>query len=99
MSTSPTTTNSHPHPGDWLATEMLEPMGISQYRLARDLHIAESQVSRLVNGRIGVTAAMAVKLEAYFGLEARFWLTLQENYDLAEARATVDTSDIVPHSA
>ncbi|WP_297009416.1 HigA family addiction module antitoxin [uncultured Corynebacterium sp.] len=99
MSTSPTTTNNHPHPGEWLVTEMLEPMGISQYRLAKDLHVAESQISRIVRGQAGITAPMALKLEAYFGLDARFWLNLQYNYDLAEARATVDTADITPHSA
>ncbi|WP_312981179.1 hypothetical protein [Corynebacterium sp.] len=46
MSTSPTTTNNHPHPGDWLVSEMLETMGITQYRLAKDIHVAESQISR-----------------------------------------------------
>jgi len=78
---------------------MLEPMGISQYRLAQDLHVAESQVSRIVRGQAGITAAMALKLERYFGMDATFWLNLQYNYDLAEARATVDTRDITPHTA
>lgn len=59
MSTSPTITNNHPHPGDWLVSEMLEPMNITQYHLAKDIHVAESQISRLVHGRIGISAAMA----------------------------------------
>ncbi|AGF73060.1 hypothetical protein A605_10300 [Corynebacterium halotolerans YIM 70093 = DSM 44683] len=75
---------------------MVEPSGLTQYRLAQDLGVSQSLVSRLMTGHARITAGLALRLSAYFGDSAEFWLNLQQNYDLAEARATVDTSGI-PH--
>lgn len=103
MSTSSTTTDHsispddripYPHPGEILQEEFLEPLGITQYRLAKDAGISESHVSKIVRGAAGVTANTAVRLSAYFGNSAEFWLGLQDAHDLAEARATIDVAAI-----
>ena len=103
MSTSSTTTVHgaapddrvpYPHPGEILQEEFLEPLAISQYRLSKDTGISESHVSKIVRGAAGVTAATAVRLAAYFGNSAEFWLGLQEANDLDEARASIDITAI-----
>lgn len=103
MSTSPTTTDRntfpegrvpYPHPGEILQEEFLEPLGITQYRLSKDTGISESHVSKIVRGTAGVTATTAVRLSAYFGNSAEFWLGLQDAHDLAEARETIDIAAI-----
>ena len=86
---------SVPHPGEVLREEFLEPLGLTQYRLARDIFSSKSQISKLVRGRIGISAEMALRLSAYFGNSAEFWLGLQEEFDLWRARQTTDTSSIV----
>ncbi len=87
--------SSVPHPGEVLREEFLEPLGLSQYRLARDIFSSKSQISKLVRGRIGISAEMALRLSAYFGNSAEFWLGLQEEFDLWCAHQTTDTSSIV----
>ena len=77
---------SVPHPGEVLREEFLEPLGLTQYRLARDIFSSKSQISKLVRGRIGISAEMALRLSAYFGNSAEFWLGLQEEFDLWCAR-------------
>lgn len=103
MSTSSTTTVHgaapddrvpYPHPGEILQEEFLEPLAISQYRLSKDTGVSESHVSKIVRGAAGVTAATAVRLAAYFGNSAEFWLGLQEAHDLDEARASIDITAI-----
>ncbi|MER0087205.1 HigA family addiction module antitoxin [Corynebacterium sp. KPL3927] len=84
-----------PHPGEVLNEEFLTPLGITQYRLAKDVFSSKSQISKLVRGRIGLSADMALRLSAYFGNSAEFWLGLQEEYDLWCARRTTDTSGII----
>ena len=101
--TSPTTTADRaddaavvpvPHPGEILRIEFLEPLGVTQYRLAKDIHTTGSQISKLVRGTIGVSADMALRLSAYFGNSAEFWLGLQVEYDLWQASQCTDTSSI-----
>ncbi|KQB83290.1 HigA family addiction module antitoxin [Corynebacterium oculi] len=104
MSNSLTTTdtNNHadteitpaPHPGEILALEFLEPMNLTQYRLAQDIGVAESQISKLIHGKISLTAPLAVRLAAYFGNSAEFWSGIQQSYDLFHARLTIDVSNI-----
>ncbi len=72
------------HPGEVLLEEFLIPMGISQYRLAKDLHIPQTRISEIVKGRRRVTADTALRLSKYFGTSAKFWLGLQDDYDLEE---------------
>ena len=74
------------HPGEVLLEEFLEPMGISQYRLATDIGVAPGRINQIVHGRRAVTANTALRLSHYFGTSARFWLNLQTGYDLDVAR-------------
>jgi addiction module HigA family antidote len=75
-------------PGEILLEEFLEPMGISQYRLAKAIGRPQSAVSDVVNGRRSITAEMAWLLGAALGTTAQFWLELQTTYDLK----TIDVS-------
>ncbi len=84
-----------PHPGEVLLEEFLTPLDISQYRLAKDIHTTSSQISKIVRGSIGVSADMALRLSAFFGTSAEFWLGIQEEYDLWYAREATDVSNIV----
>lgn len=76
-----------PHPGEILQTEFLEPMGITQYRLAMDLKIPHSRVTAIIHGRRAVTPDTALRLSRYFGTSAEFWIGLQQEFDLRKARA------------
>jgi addiction module HigA family antidote len=69
-------------PGEILREDFMEPFGISINRLARDLSVPPNRISEIVNGRRGITADTALRLERYFGVEAQFWLNLQTEYDL-----------------
>ncbi len=69
-------------PGEILLDEFLIPLGISQYRLSKDLDIPQTRVSEIVKGNRRITADTAVRLSAYFGNSAKFWLGLQDDYDI-----------------
>jgi addiction module HigA family antidote len=77
------------HPGELLRIEFLEGFGISQYRLAKEIGIPESRVSDIVLGKRAISADTALRLAAFFGNSARFWLNLQNVYDLQEAEASI----------
>jgi addiction module HigA family antidote len=70
------------HPGEILLKEFLEPMGISQYRLAKDIHVDPRRINEIVLGKRAITADTALRLSRYFGTSERFWLNLQARYDL-----------------
>ena len=70
------------HPGKILETEFLEAMGLSQYRLAKDLHVPARRINEIVHGERGITADTALRLARYFGTSDRFWLNLQTRFDL-----------------
>ena len=70
------------HPGEILLKEFLEPMGISQYRLAKDISVPPRRINEIVHGRRAITADTALRLARYFGTTERFWLNLQTRYDL-----------------
>lgn len=70
------------HPGEILETEFLEAMGLSQYRLAKDLHVPARRINEIVHGERGITADTALRLARYFGTSDRFWLNLQMRFDL-----------------
>lgn len=74
------------HPGEVLNEEFLRPMGVTQYRLAKDLSIPPRRINEIVLGRRGVTADTALRLARYFGTTERFWLNLQARYDLEVER-------------
>ncbi len=70
------------HPGEILKEEFLEPLGISQTELAKELHTSFRAVNELVNQKRGITVEMALKLSKYFGTTPELWLNLQNRYDL-----------------
>lgn len=70
------------HPGQILLTEFMEPLRLTAYRLAKDLHISIPRVNDLVRGKRGITADTALRLSRYFGNSAQFWIGLQSGYDL-----------------
>jgi len=70
------------HPGEVLLEEFLEPMAISQYRLAKDISVPPRRINEMVHGQRAVTADTALRLARYFGTSDRFWLILQTTYDL-----------------
>jgi addiction module HigA family antidote len=69
-------------PGEILVEEFLKPLGLSQYRVARDLSVPPRRINEIVHGKRGITADTALRLGRYFGMSARFWLNLQARYDL-----------------
>ena len=70
------------HPGEILQEEFLAPMGVTQYRLARDIGVSPRRINEIVHGTRAVTANTALRLGRYFGTSAQFWLNLQSHYDL-----------------
>ena len=72
------------HPGDILLEEFLVPMDISAYRLSKDTGIPQTRISQIIKGKRRITADTALRLSAYFGNSAKFWLGLQDDYDLEE---------------
>jgi len=77
-------TNKFPpiHPGEILLEEFLEPMGISQYRLANDISVPPRRINEIVLGKRSITPDTALRLSRYFGLSERFWINLQTRYDI-----------------
>ncbi len=72
-------------PGEILATEFLDPLGITAYRLAAETGMPRSRVSGILNGKRSITAETALALGLYFGNSPEFWLNLQSHYDLEKA--------------
>src|SRR5260370_13817506 len=68
------------HPGDILATEFMEPLGLTAYRLAKELHVPLPRINDVVRRKRSISADTALSLGIYFGLPAQFWLNLQNNY-------------------
>jgi antitoxin HigA-1 len=73
------------HPGEILRAEFMEPMGLSSYRVAKELGVPLPRVYDVVKGKRAITADTALRLGAFFGLPAQFWLNLQNEYDLRMA--------------
>jgi len=78
------------HPGEILLEEFLNPMGISQYRLAKDISVPPRRINEIVHGKRGVSADTALRLERYFSLSEGFWLRLQSRYDLEVEKDRLD---------
>jgi addiction module HigA family antidote len=70
------------HPGEILLQEFLKPLGISQYRLAKDVSVPPRRINEIVRGQRSITADTALRLARYFQTTDRFWLNLQTRYDL-----------------
>jgi addiction module HigA family antidote len=72
------------HPGEVLLEEFMKPLEITAYRLSKDLEIPQTRVSEILKGRRRISADTALRLSRYFGNSAKFWLGLQDDYDLEE---------------
>ncbi len=70
------------HPGEILQEDFLIPMGISQYRLSKDISVPPRRINEIVHGKRAVSANTALRLSKYFGTSERFWLNIQAKYDL-----------------
>jgi addiction module HigA family antidote len=73
------------HPGEILLEEFLNPMDLSQYRLARDISVPPRRINEIVHGQRAITADTALRLARFFGNSAEFWMNLQTRYDLLTA--------------
>ena len=74
------------HPGEILFEEFLTPMGISAYRLSKETFIPQTRISEIIKGNRRITADTALRFARYFGTSAKFWLGLQDDYDLEEQK-------------
>jgi addiction module HigA family antidote len=74
------------HPGEILLNDFLEPMGISQYRIAHDISVPPRRINEIVHGTRAVTADTALRLARYFGTTDRFWINLQSGFDLEQQK-------------
>lgn len=75
------------HPGEILIEEFLRPMKISAYKLSKDIDIPQTRISQIVKGKRRITADTALRLSSYFGNSAKFWLGLQDDYDIEDERS------------
>ncbi len=74
------------HPGEILLEEFLNPLEITAYRLSKDTDIPQTRISQIIKGKRRITADTALRLASYFGTTAKFWLGLQDDYDIEEER-------------
>lgn len=70
------------HPGEILIEEFLKPMGLSQYRLAKDISVPPRRINEIVHGKRSISADTALRLGRFFGIAPQFWLNLQTRFDL-----------------
>lgn len=90
------------HPGEILLEEFLKPMELSQYRLAKSIHVSPRRINEIVQRKRAISADTALRLGRYFGTTAAFWLNLQARYDLevaADALGDRLAEEVAPHAA
>ena len=75
----------YPHPGEILLEEFLKPMGITQYRLAKEIGVPQRRIGEIVAGKRAITADTALRLARFFGTDPQSWMNLQAHYDLEVA--------------
>jgi antitoxin HigA-1 len=86
------------HPGEILRTEFMEPLGLSSYRLAKELHVSAPRINDLVREKRSITADAAMRLSAYFGNSAQFWLNLQNKHDMWVAAKDRSLAKVKPRA-
>lgn len=86
------------HPGEILLEEFLKPMEISAYRLAKETFIPQARISEIIKGNRRITADTALRFAKFFGTSAKFWLGLQDDYDLEEEKIVKEKelNEIIP---
>ncbi len=77
------------HPGEILEEEFLKPMGITAYKLSQSIGVPQTRTSQILKGRRRITADTALRLSKYFGTSTKFWLGLQNDYDIEEEMKTI----------
>ena len=77
------------HPGEILLQDFLKPMGISQYRLAKDIGVPQRRISEVVSGKRAITPDTGLRLSRYFGVNDGFWVGLQADYEMARTRKSL----------
>lgn len=92
------------HPGEVLQEDFLTPLGLSQYRLAKDITVPARRINEIVHGLRGISADTALRFGLYFGTSAEFWMNLQSHYDLERRRDEADAEirkqvRVMTHSA
>ncbi len=90
------------HPGEVLIKDFLEPMEISQYRLAKCINVPPRRINEIVHGKRAITADTALRLGIFFAMEEQFWLNLQSHFDLEMAKQETGDrlkTEVVPHAA
>ena len=90
------------HPGEVLMKDFLEPMEISQYRLAKSISVPPRRINEIVHGKRAITADTALRLGAFFAMEEQFWLNLQGHFDLEMAKQETGErikAEVAPHAA
>ena len=90
------------HPGEILLEEFLNPLGISQYRLAKDVSVPPRRINEIVHGLRAISADTALRLARYFGTSERFWLNLQTRFDLEREKDRLGdrlNREVLPRSA
>ena len=75
------------HPGEILSEDFLAPFNITAYKLAKDIEIPQTRISQIIKGNRRITADTALRLSKYFGNSAKFWLGLQDDFDIEEEAA------------
>jgi len=78
-----------PHPGEILLHDWLEPLGVSQYALAKAIGVPPRRINEIVKGLRGISADTALRLAAFFGTDAQSWINLQSRYDLMTASQNI----------
>ncbi len=78
------------HPGEVLLEDFLKPLGISQYRLAKEMNVYPRKINEIVLGKRSITADTAIRLSRYFGTSAELWMNLQALYDLEKTRDEIE---------
>ena len=87
-------------PGTILKEEFMEPLGITIYRLSKEIKVQQTAVSQIINGSRRITVGMALRLSRYFGNSAQFWLNLQNHYDLESEMEKKEylINEIIPYN-
>ena len=87
------------HPGEILLTEFMQPLGLTAYRLAKELCVPAPRVGDIVRGKRAISADTALRLGLYFGLPAQFWLNLQNEFDLRVAASNSELKRVARRAA
>lgn len=89
------------HPGEMLLEDFMKPLGLTQYRLAKAMHVYPRKINEIVHGKRAITADTALRLARFFGTSAEVWMNLQANYDLELARDTIEVvvrQEVTPYA-